>query len=590
MSVKSRATEVSEEGGDGTAPAPPIVQPAGPPAASRGTALTFAWLICAMAVVNMDAGATSAVTVDFSKGCKHEFPKYPCLTSFEVSLLGALPFVGQVVGSPVASLLLNRLGAKAVIVLGLLGQMVAEIVFSSVIMKVHLFICKFIIGFAYAAFRIYLPIWVDWFGPPGSLTKWLGLVQGTGAIGSLLGYALSGSLTSAGIFYQVAFKVIAILLGVSGLGLIPAPRRFVDMPSPGAGAESGFADEPSAPTEWAAEVRRSARNASISVSYQDGGAQDGSMDHSLLGYHGSRSWRNQVAPHQRSAAPQPEPAEQLPQNPLEQGPDVLETQFSDSMPVSTSGWFGRLIRNRAYRSLVLARCALFFVVSSIQFWFTQYFEECFQLSSSKVHLLFVLGASTGPLFGILMGSSIIDRRPGGYKSIEGQEYTARVSTIWGGLAAFAGAGAAAVGPGPESWRWITALLCIVVQLTFGAAMLPPTTGLVLQSVSEHDRVHATTIAVLLYGLLGACLGNLMPGIVASISRDQLGESQAMSIFRAMQVTFCWAFIGLIGMADAYVVTRKTLQMKTLQDATTGEALVQEEVEATTTPGASVVQA
>lgn len=257
------------------------------------------------------------------------------------------------------------------------------------------------------------------------------------------------------------------------------------------------------------------------------------------------------------------------------------------MTSRTSGQLSRLIRNRAYRSTVLARCALFFVVSSIQYWFTQYFEQCFELSSAKVHLLFIFGSSSGPIIGILMGSSIIDRRPGGYRSVEGREYTARVSVIWGALAAFAGLGAAAVGPGPEAWRWTLALACIWIQLLFGAAMLPPTTGLVLQSVSEEDRVVATTIAVLLYGLLGACLGNLMPGIVASISRDQLHESQAMSIFRAMQVTFCWAFLGLIGMADAYVAFRKTFQ-----DAAAAAAAApdEEEVEAIPTPNASAVMA
>lgn len=211
-----------------------------------------------------------------------------------------------------------------------------------------------------------------------------------------------------------------------------------------------------------------------------------------------------------------------------------------------------LTRNRVYRSTALARCALFFIVTSIQYWSTEYFVISFQRKLVQVHTIFVCIAGSAPIIGIVAGGAISDRL-GGYASSEGAERTALLSTVWAVVAAISGACAAAVRPGPEMWRFMAVASCIWVQLLFGAALLPPTTGLLLRSVDKNNIVFAQSFAVLLYTLLGYGLGSYLPGQIAALSH----EDMSVALYHAMQGTYCWAFLGLVGIADAYVAIRSS---------------------------------
>lgn len=461
--------------------------------------LLFCALIATMVVVNYDSGATAAVLNEFQRGClppSAEFdPRYPCLSKAEQGWLGALPYFGICLGCPVAGMLLHRCSEKTVIICGLFIESAATLTFSFTIQKYLLFGAKLVIGMSYSALRIYMPIWVDSFGPSAHKTSWLGLVQATGALGGVVGYGTAGYLTSSGIFYQYAFRIQSSALFLCACGIACARKNLIDQSCSSQQVRPG-----------AAEVRDPYASFTVVAAEYSGFA-------SLINANASQ---------------------------------LLQAAGTSNVGVQRVSVCS-LFRNRVFVFTTLARCVLFFVATSIQYWSSVYFHQAFSQPEYVVNAVFIGIACTAPVLGILMGGKLNDRQ-GGYSTASGRKRTAFSSTILSGLAAVAGIGAASVAPSDDPVRFVIVVVCIWFLLLFGAATLPPTTGLVLQSVEEEYRLYANTVAVVMYTVFGYGLGTLLPGQVMSL----VGGQTNLGLYRAMQVTFFWGCLGFICMLNASV--------------------------------------
>merc|ERR1712058_216075 len=56
---------------------------------------------------------------------------------------------------------------------------------------------------------------------------WLGLVQGIGGLGAMVGYAVSGYITSYGVYYQWAFRIQGAWIICCIVILALAPTRLI---------------------------------------------------------------------------------------------------------------------------------------------------------------------------------------------------------------------------------------------------------------------------------------------------------------------------------------------------------------------------
>ena len=106
---------------------------------------------------------------------------------------------------------------------------------------------------------------------------------------------------------------------------------------------------------------------------------------------------------------------------------------------STCRQIGMLLCSPLYVLLTLALCFLYFVVTGIQFWITDYLHEVVGEPKEKVLTAFAITSCTGPALGVVFGGWLVDRM-GGYKDESGEAVcTALKVCSWFCIGAFAAA-------------------------------------------------------------------------------------------------------------------------------------------------------
>ncbi|ESL06877.1 transporter protein [Trypanosoma rangeli SC58] len=165
-----------------------------------------------------------------------------------------------------------------------------------------------------------------------------------------------------------------------------------------------------------------------------------------------------------------------------------------------------LFRNTEYLCSTLAMCSLYFVVTGLQNFVTQYLrEEPFNASMKTIMLGFGGAVVTAPVIGVIVGGILLDRI-GGY-----QRNLRRVTTfvcVWGAAAAFFSVICIFV------TDTMTFLFFISIVLFCGGAIIPPGSGTVVTSVPELLRPAAAAFSQMMYNLLGNFSGPMVCGYVA----------------------------------------------------------------------------
>lgn len=126
---------------------------------------------------------------------------------------------------------------------------------------------------------------------------------------------------------------------------------------------------------------------------------------------------------------------------------------------------------------------IYFVVTGIQFWITDYMIEVLGADKNRVIMVFALSSLTAPILGVIFGGKISDSL-GGYAGRHALAYC----TVNTALAAFFGL----IIPFINSVVIVSFLLWIV--FFFGGATLPTLTGLMISSVPKPLRNVANSVA------------------------------------------------------------------------------------------------
>ena len=124
----------------------------------------------------------------------------------------------------------------------------------------------------------------------------------------------------------------------------------------------------------------------------------------------------------------------------------------------------------------LSLTALFFVISGIQYWITNYFVKVLGVNEKDANIYFALTCITSPILGALV-SGKISLGFGGYESPK-----AIPTCIFYGLIAIS-----ASLPFPFVDNYKICILLIWIVLFCGALILPIMTGIMLSSVEPELR-------------------------------------------------------------------------------------------------------
>ncbi|CAK0907860.1 unnamed protein product, partial [Prorocentrum cordatum] len=495
----------------------------GGPAESGGPTFVFVVLLVTSSMVNFDSGGTAAILVHLGRGCPGPpghgspgaawtpDPSYPCLSESDKGVLCSAAYVGLCLGCPLAGELLRTRSEKRVLLLSLAGNVLATVVFSNVLNKHGLWAAKLAVGATQSAISIYAPVWVSKFAPPASKTLWYGLMQSSAAIGNLFGYAVCGYLVELGVYYQRAFQIQALWLAATCALLLQLPSQRIDVSAQPAMADLQLADPSLLHSKGLSSVPRLALLLQV---YGRGSVSLGKV----------RVQR----PSALAASPESGAAAQL----------------------------AALLEQPMFLATGSAICGLYFVVTAVQYWASQFFVVEFGRSGAEVTTAFLFVAGSAPLLGVVIGSWIVDRA-GGYETPEQVAHACMLVTSWGAVAALGGVLAVALDPAPPGHpsaplRFYLVVCCVWVQLLFGGAALPAVTGVCMGSVPEGLRKSASSWAMVFYNVFGFSLGAYLPGCIAERSSLRL----------AMHAVFLSPLACCAAMALALLLARRAARGET----------------------------
>eukprot|EP00127_Corallochytrium_limacisporum_P000092 Clim_evm31s3 gene=Clim_evmTU31s3 len=520
----------------------------------------FANIILTNIFVNYDAGAIAASLT--------ELQEYYSLGLAAAGLLGSLVYLGLVLASVFAGLTLQRFNPKRVIAISMVLNLLSNLLFAAAPDIWTLELSRLFVGASQAPVVIYTPVWVDEFAPADRCTLWMSLLQAGVPLGVMLGYVVAGLVSAYSdasvrlpFFLQVGFLCVPVAI------IFITPAKYLDIRAeiPGDGKETDPERQPLlAPVSPRSPGRqrpsitvtdtRSKRN-SIGAPQEVSGSRRvirGARSSSRVSEpNGDISSNPVIGDGRRSVSHDPH-AEIAGRRPSFGGMQSVDNAdlasrsvdgpridvLPDPNPTHIWAQMQLLASRRVYLFMTSALCSLYFVVTGIQLWITEYLEKFIGVEKSLVVYAFAFTSATAPIIGVIFGGWFVDYL-GGYQ--KGLIVPCKVSMIFGLAAVICGV--------PSVFMkdfWII-MVQVWLLLFFGGAIIPPATGCLLACVPRSMRSFASSASMLMYNCLGFFAGPFLSGIAA-----QLGGG----VQWGYRLIMFWSFFGLVGAAGAYFSAKR----------------------------------
>lgn len=196
-----------------------------------------------------------------------------------------------------------------------------------------------------------------------------------------------------------------------------------------------------------------------------------------------------------------------------------------------------IFMNHTFTFTMLAISCLYFVITGIQFWVTDYMTTVIKLDKKLVFTFFGVVSITSTLCGVVVGGIIIHRF-GGY------------STPKSFKMCLAMAFAAGVVGAPIPFVTNAALLGIFLSLLLfcGSFIMPSLTGKMISCVPKPHRAYANSMGAIFMNLLGYLPAPFLYGLV-----DQLDGEKSNA---GMILLMCWIFLGAFLLMLAVIASEK----------------------------------
>lgn len=158
--------------------------------------------------------------------------------------------------------------------------------------------------------------------------------------------------------------------------------------------------------------------------------------------------------------------------------------------------------------MVVSISGLFFVVTGVQYWLPTYAQLAFGVTPDIAAVSYSVISFTGPISGVIVGG-ILTTYCGGYNEPKGQllQCICAILTILSAI------------PVPFCYCYKTFCVFIWLTLFFGGFILPPLTGIMLNTVAEEDKGSAMSLANLSYNLLGYLPAPTFYGLVSNLVKE-----------------------------------------------------------------------
>jgi len=183
---------------------------------------------------------------------------------------------------------------------------------------------------------------------------------------------------------------------------------------------------------------------------------------------------------------------------------------------------------------MLSISALYFVVTGIQFWISDYLRAVLLVPKEQVFIFFSAVSITAPTMGVLFGGSVVSRY-GGYSS----KSALKICCI------FATTASVFALPIPFINDFTTLVVFLWFLLFFGGALMPPVMGIMLSSIPKSLRAFGNSAAQIFQNLLGYFPAPFLYGFVYNVT----GGDKEQSRWGMIMLMF-WSVFGIVGLYQA----------------------------------------
>lgn len=190
---------------------------------------------------------------------------------------------------------------------------------------------------------------------------------------------------------------------------------------------------------------------------------------------------------------------------------------------------------------MLSLSSLFFVVTGLQFWVSDYFRNVLLVPQSTVFKGYIVVSLTAPILGVTCGGILL-HYTGGYDG----EQALRIATMEAILASVS----ATPIPFMNTYNYAIALLWLV--LFFGGSLVPAVTGIMICSIPPQYRSIGNSISHVFQELLGYLPSPVLYGLVISLTGGPTSRY-------GMGLLVAWSYTGVIFISFALRNEKKVVQ-------------------------------
>ena len=419
-------------------------------------------LICIINIlINCDHGAIPAGTKEL-KEAKN-------LSNIQLGTIGSLVYLGLILGSISGGYIFSTYASKWVIINSLIATCIFLYFFTVSDYYLTMAFCRVGCGFFQVFCYIYFPIWVDQFGVNNTQTLWLTFLQLGVPIGTMLGYLTEACSNKYYNFWEGAFYVQIFLIIICVVLLFITPDKF-------------FSKNYRHSESTQEEIKSEFNDLKEIINKRSGKKSNKYLLKNM----------NLINNIYESKYGRPS---------LYSIFSMIDEVEEDSKQKYFSV-IKELIYNKKYIFTMLGISCMYFVVTGIQFWISDYMREILNIPSSKVYIIFSIICITAPTLGVLSGGFFIQYL-GGYTNKMALDACFKISII-----------AAVFGIFLPFFDIIWPFVIFMwLLLFFGGSITPGLTGIMIASIPENSKEIGNSISQLFYNLIGYLPAPFIYGLI-----------------------------------------------------------------------------
>jgi len=435
------------------------------------------------------------------------------LDYFQLGILGSVIYLSLSLGCPFFAWMYRKYNAKFILGVTVIVNNLTTLSFALCPTSLpNLFITlRAAVGLSQAGLVVYTPVWIDEFAPAGKHATWMATLQAATPFGIMFGYLAASAFTFSGKDTLLGIYTFRYPFLLQVLVVCPYAALYWIVPNKHINVLAHFklADPSRRGNSWDEDLKLpdeeeihefTSLEGSIQVAPIDveGDVEKVQLNSPSVPWKGGLSIGGGIEMGHSANSPPGQEMKGGSGSAIDAGvPEMLKGM--DAVIA--------LVRNKTYMFIVISLTALYFVVTGIQYWATDYLETELHGNSTTVRLQFLFTSATAPVAGVIFGGWFVER-VGGYKGKAQRRTTLGWCTGFGCCAVVA-----AVFVTMVNSTWAAAGL-LWVLLFFGGSVLPGGSGIFISVIPPNIRTIGSSFAAIIFNLFGYFLSPFLSGLLS----------------------------------------------------------------------------